>query len=188
MKVLVYDRQAANSNKIRPTSRWFGSTLGRLQSKPGCCVHDVDSNDLREAERLAKRDHREKCLTSRSARVRGRYSKDWDSFSNRIRFARALGQCECLGECGLHSYHGGPRRCEERNGKPAVWAKGTIVLTVAHLNRRGGPCSCEPLCSIPEHVKAMCQRCHLRYDTQRHIGNARKTRAEKVGQMELALS
>jgi hypothetical protein len=76
-----------------------------------------------------------------------------------------------MGECGLHGrslFHAHPRRCMEQEGKPAKWAKGKIVLTVAHLNAAGGPCSCAPLCSNADHVKAMCQRCHLRYDADRH--------------------
>lgn len=31
---------------------------------------------------------------------RGRYPKDWKAISERIRFVRAKGQCECTGECG----------------------------------------------------------------------------------------
>lgn len=42
------------------------------------------------------------------------------------------------------------------------------MLTVAHLNATGGVCDCDPLCIVPSHVKAMCQRCHLRYDMPRH--------------------
>ena len=33
---------------------------------------------------------------------RAAYPKDWDEFSRRIRFERAEGRCECLGDCGLH--------------------------------------------------------------------------------------
>ena len=100
------------------------------------------------------------------------YPKDWKNFSVRIRVDRAAGQCECAGECGLHGaslFKPGPRRCVERHGHPAQWAKGKIVLTVAHLNAPGGPCQCEPRCGIDAHVKAMCQRCHLRYDIDRHV-------------------
>ena len=100
------------------------------------------------------------------------YPADWGNFSNRIRFGRAKGQCECTGECGLHQasmFKPGPRRCVEQNGDAALWAKGLVVLTVAHLNAPDGPCSCEPRCAIEEHVKAMCQRCHLRYDIDRHV-------------------
>ncbi len=103
---------------------------------------------------------------------RASYPKDWDAFSKRIRFEVAQGRCQCVGECGLHGrslLHPEPRRCVEVDGEAAKWAKGKIMLTVAHLNAPGGPCQCHPLCSIETHVKAMCQRCHLRYDVDLHV-------------------
>ena len=108
---------------------------------------------------------------------RGRvYAPGWRDFSRWVRYDRATGRCECEGECGLHRAHPGPRRCEERDGQPAKWASGRVVLTVAHLNGRDGVCGCDPLCTIAEHVKAMCNRCHLRYDVPRHVANAYRSR------------
>ncbi len=107
------------------------------------------------------------------------YPSDWAPFSRQIRFERAGSRCECVGECGLHGpslFSQAARRCVEVNGAPAKWAKGKIVLTVAHLNAKGGPCSCAPLCATPDHVKAMCQRCHLRYDVERHVEQRRVQR------------
>ena len=104
------------------------------------------------------------------------YPPDWKAISRTIRYERAQGQCECEGECGLHRTHPGPRRCEERDRQPAKWAKGLVVLTVAHLNGREGPCRCDPLCADPSHLKAMCNRCHLRYDVEHHQRNAFHTR------------
>lgn len=101
------------------------------------------------------------------------YPEGWYEFSQRIRFERAQGQCECEGECGLHQTHPGPRRCTERHGEMAVYAAGRVVLTTAHL------CNCNPLCKNPDHVKAMCQRCHLRVDTELHTKNAAATRRRK---------
>lgn len=66
------------------------------------------------------------------------YPAEWKSLSWMIRYERAQGRCECTGECGLHRTHPGPRRCEEMDQRPAKWAKGTVVLTVAHLNGPGG--------------------------------------------------
>ena len=106
-----------------------------------------------------------------------KYPKDWPAISQRIR-TRSGGQCECEGECGLHRTHPGPRRCEERNGQPAKWAKGTVVLTVAHLNHDGMDCR-------PENLKAMCQRCHLRYDHDLHQQHARMTRRGRKAHAEL---
>lgn len=90
------------------------------------------------------------------------YGKDWDPFSRTIRFVRARSQCECHGQCGLH---GGTRlglRCRERHHTPAIFAKGRIKLSVAHL------CRCTPPCRDPNHVIAACQRCHLRIDRYKH--------------------
>jgi hypothetical protein len=56
------------------------------------------------------------------------------------------------------------------------------VLTVAHL------CKCDPLCKNPEHVKAMCQRCHLRVDTPLHVKHSAATRMrkkERAGQLRI---
>ena len=115
---------------------------------------------------------------------RARYPKDWKAVSLRIR-ERAGQRCECVGECGLH----GPtdkqieavanedgltlsrtRRCEERNGEPAKWARGRVVLTVAHLDHT--PENCDD-----SNLRAMCQRCHLRYDRHHHAANSAATRA-----------
>lgn len=102
------------------------------------------------------------------------YPPDWKAFSNRIRFERAGGRCECLGECGLHATTPGPRRCIEKHGHEAKWARGKIVLTTAHL------CSCDPPCANEEHVKACCQRCHLRIDKDLHTRNSKKTRRGRL--------
>jgi hypothetical protein len=110
---------------------------------------------------------------------RSLYPPDWPAISRRIR-ARAGGQCECTGECGLHRAHPGPRRCVERNGAPAIWAKGRVVLTVAHLNH--DPADCRD-----ENLKAMCNRCHLRYDTALHVRHAATTRVRARAAGTLAL-
>jgi hypothetical protein len=91
-----------------------------------------------------------------------KYPWNWREFSAVIRFLRAGGRCECSGECGLHRTTGGPRRCVEVHGEAAKFARGTIRLTTAHL------CKCDPLCAEAAHVKAMCQRCHLRVDVGLH--------------------
>jgi len=80
------------------------------------------------------------------------YPDNWEEISKEVR-ERSGGQCECEGFCGLHT----GRRCEEKNGQQAKWARGKITLTVAHLTHN--PQDCRREC-----LKAMCQRCHLRYD------------------------
>lgn len=94
------------------------------------------------------------------------YPANWPEISRAIN-ERAGGRCECEGECGLHKTHPGPRRCTERHGNKARWAAGYVVLTVAHLNHTPADCR-------PENLKAMCQRCHLRYDTDHHIHSRRQ--------------
>ena len=110
---------------------------------------------------------------------RERYPPDWPKISREIR-ARSGGQCGCMGECGLHRTTPGPRRCTERNGEPAKWARGRVVLTVAHLDHNPQNCS-------PANLRAMCQRCHLRYDAALHAKNASATRARKAATATLPL-
>lgn len=111
------------------------------------------------------------------------YAEGWKAFSLRIRYERAQGRCECEGECGLHRTNPGPRRCVEMDGQPAIWAGGKVMLTVAHLDYEGGICTCHSTegikCVIDSHVKAMCNRCHLRMDVPQHMKNARETRKIK---------
>lgn len=106
-----------------------------------------------------------------------RYPKDWKAISATIR-RRSGGRCECEGECGLHRTTPGPRRCTEQHGMSAEWANGVVVLTVAHLNHEPEDCR-------PANLKAMCQRCHLRYDSEHHQRNAAATRREKKRNGEL---
>lgn len=100
-----------------------------------------------------------------------KYPKNWREFSDTIRFFRALGQCECTGQCGLHQPNPATRRCTERHHRKAKYAKGIVRLTVAHL------CQCDPPCTITSHVIAACQRCHLRIDRWKH---ARARTAKKA--------
>lgn len=105
---------------------------------------------------------------------RDRYPPDWPEISRRIRFERAAGQCECDGECGLHR----GRRCIERHGERALFARGTVILTVAHLDHVPENCS-------DENLRAMCQRCHLVYDRDHHRETADATREARSGQLRL---
>ena len=73
------------------------------------------------------------------------YPANWKQISARIRFVRAEGRCECVGECGLHK-----GRCKRRHGHVEYrekWDGGhietrevKIVLTVAH-RIHGSDCS-----------------------------------------------
>jgi len=110
---------------------------------------------------------------------RAKYPTDWKAISARIK-ARAQGQCECEGECGLHRTHPGPRRCEERHGWYAQWARGDVVLTTAHLNH-------DPRDNRDENLKALCQRCHNRYDQSHRQRNAALMRRAQKQTGELFL-
>ena len=84
---------------------------------------------------------------------RARYPKDWKAISLRIRNERAESRCECLGECGQD--HDG--RCDAINYEPHPQTGSKVILTVAHLDHV--PENCDD-----DNLKAMCQRCHNRYD------------------------
>ena len=112
------------------------------------------------------------------AENRHRCPPDWSEVSASIRFDRARGRCECIGECGT-THPGG--RCVGRHGAPAWWHQSgqvhifgrpsvpQVVLTVAHLDHQ--PENCHPL-----NLKAMCQRCHLLYDAGHHAETAAESR------------
>lgn len=112
--------------------------------------------------------------------MRGRYPRNWPQISRRIRFDRAGGRCECDGRCGRRH----PGRCAAVHGQPHPATGSKVVLTVAHLD------------DIPEHcdddnLAAMCQACHLAYDTDLHAATAARSRAARLvapGQTEIPLT
>lgn len=75
-----------------------------------------------------------------------RYPKDWKKISERIRFERAGNKCEV---CGAENY------------KPHPITGSKVILTVAHLDHQPENCG-------DDNLKAMCQRCHLKYDAHHH--------------------
>lgn len=101
---------------------------------------------------------------------RSRYPPDWPGISRRIR-ARAAGRCE--GPPGR--LPADPQsRCAARQAQPHPVTGSKVVLTVAHL------CRCRDLagrkCGQPDHLLALCQRCHLGYDRADHIAKAKASR------------
>jgi len=103
---------------------------------------------------------------------RDRYPTDWKQISDRIRFERAAGRCECEGECGMPGHVAA--RCANRHGRASVYTGSLVVLTTAHLNHTPEDCR-------DENLKAMCQGCHLWYDRKHHAETARATReAQRV--------
>ncbi|MDH6226236.1 hypothetical protein [Streptomyces sp. MJP52] len=109
---------------------------------------------------------------------RDRYPVDWPQISLLIRHLRAEGRCECEGECGRGTHTG---RCPNRNGHPAYGTGSKVVLTVAHLDHT--PENCDP-----DNLRAMCQACHLNYDSSHHARTRARTRAAALaasGQLSL---
>lgn len=80
-----------------------------------------------------------------------------------------LPRCECEGECGL-DHHG---RCPKIHHKTI----GTtyVVLTIAHLDHDASLGNHED-----DNLKAMCQGCHLRFDSE-------PNRERRTGQPRLPL-
>ena len=117
------------------------------------------------------------------------YPKDWKTLRAAV-LQRAKNSCECTGECG--ATHEGDH-CEAPNGvliqrtrgelqtwvkayssgaSARHWAPIKIVLTTAHLCQ-------DSTCNDLEHLRALCQCCHLRLDVRQHTQSAKKTREKK---------
>lgn len=117
---------------------------------------------------------------------RERYPVNWKAISDRIRFERAKGRCECRGECGVdhdrrldaigrevtdlpglwHVTDSLDERCTARHGSPILGnGRGSpVVLTTAHRNHTPEECG-------DDNLVAMCQRCHLAYDREQHAAS-----------------
>jgi 5-methylcytosine-specific restriction endonuclease McrA len=111
-----------------------------------------------------------------------RYPKNWKDIRASI-LDRAGHCCEF---CGVRNHQRGYRNSagvffpvqlrgqkdvnefEAANVKPPF----KIILTIAHLDHT-------PENNKPENLRALCQRCHLKYDAQHHASNARRTIAAK---------
>ena len=81
-------------------------------------------------------------------------------------FAPAEGRCGEVTTIGRPDGHVFGRTCS------GSFRVAKTVLTVAHLNHVPGD-------DREENLRALCQRCHLRYDRQQHAESARTTRARK---------
>lgn len=106
---------------------------------------------------------------------RHRYPKDWKAISQRIRFDRAGGRCECAGECGRNTHEG---RCPNVHGGAAYGTGSKVILTTAHLNHAPEDCG-------DDNLRAMCQGCHLHYDREHHAETRRATLQAERAQFTL---
>lgn len=116
-----------------------------------------------------------------------KYPPNWKALRTTV-MARAEERCECTGACGS-VHHASDRllpRCDAPHHarivrparRPAQWdyagpipeaAVIRVVLTIAHLCH-------DPSCDDLDHLRAFCQRCHLKYDAAHHARNASRTR------------
>lgn len=98
---------------------------------------------------------------------RSKYPPDWEEISLAIR-ERAGWRCEMCGAVQGESH-------------PITGSK--VILTVAHLDH-------DTTHNDAANLRALCQRCHLRYDAAEHARHARETRARKqrdAGQIGMEL-
>lgn len=109
---------------------------------------------------------------------RGRYPARWRDLADTIKFIRAGGRCECVGECGRGTHLG---RCPNEHDEKAYGTGSIVVLTVAHLDHT--PENCDEA-----NLRAMCQGCHLHYDREHHRESrllAEREARAAAGQLEL---
>lgn len=97
-----------------------------------------------------------------------RYPKNWREVSDRIK-ARAQGCCEGVP---------GQPTCRAEHGKRHPITGSVVVLTVAHLDHQPEHCA-------DDNLRALCQRCHNRYDQPHRRKNAAKTRRDNKQTGEL---
>jgi len=118
------------------------------------------------------------------------YPPNWKQISNHIRFDRARGRCEMCNAPHNQIIYRNPDKLENYvtmesdgelylpNGSPLngyghEYTKAVrVVLTVAHLDH-------DTRNNHESNLMALCQLCHLRYDSQYHAQNAKATRAQK---------
>jgi hypothetical protein len=96
------------------------------------------------------------------------HSKEWKEFRALI-LLRAENRCE-----------GTPQHpdCAAENGKSHPETGGKVVLTIAHMDH-------DETHADPERCRALCQRCHLRWDSKHHARNAAITRRKKSPQIDI---
>lgn len=97
-----------------------------------------------------------------------RYPANWRAISASIK-ERAKYVCESLP---------GQPACGARDGERHPITGAVVVLTVAHLDHQPENCA-------PSNLRALCQRCHNRYDQKHRQRNAAKTRRTKKQNGEL---
>lgn len=85
-----------------------------------------------------------------------RYPPDWAAISLWVRWMAGW-RCEF---CGAANWRPNPRTGSR------------VVLTVAHMDHQPENCA-------HSNLRALCQRCHLRYDSRHHANSRRQRRQPK---------
>lgn len=99
-----------------------------------------------------------------------RYPVEWAAITLVVKWLRALGRCECRGECGRPAGHlDVTGRCVNVHGGQAYGTGSKVVLTTAHLDHTPEHCH-------PANLRAMCNGCHLSYDRDHHAETRRRSR------------
>jgi hypothetical protein len=98
----------------------------------------------------------------------GTHSREWKEFRGKI-LLRAENRCE-----------GTPQHpeCRAAYGEPHPETGSKVVLTIAHMDW-------DESHADPERCRALCQRCHNRWDSRHRQKNAAKTRRRKAPQIDL---
>jgi hypothetical protein len=98
----------------------------------------------------------------------GTHSKEWKAFRASL-LDRAGNACEGT---PMHP------ECRAANGNPHPETGSKVVLTIAHMDH-------DESHADPERCRALCQRCHLRWDAKHHAANAALTRRRKAPQIDM---
>lgn len=114
--------------------------------------------DIRKAILIRAKNSCEQCKAKNGTRIARGDGKDIDTYQTSDANIFCANSGKYLGRCRLNDY--------------SVKNMVNVVLTIAHLDHT--PENCEPL-----NLKALCQRCHLRYDAQIHAENSRITRKNR---------
>lgn len=96
------------------------------------------------------------------------HSKEWKAF-----------RAELL-ERASHCCEGTPQHpeCRAENGQPHPETGGKVVLTIAHMDH-------DESHADAQRCRALCQRCHNKWDAPHRKLNAAKTRRAKSSQIEM---
>lgn len=93
------------------------------------------------------------------------YPDDWEDLRRQV--LERAGNC-CEGSPGFYE------DCRAANGQPHPVTGSRVVLTVAHLDHN-------PQTRDLAKLRAMCQRCHNRYDAKHRASTRRRKRLERQG-------